>query len=110
MNKKYYVYLSLISAILIVLLDDGMLKHFSLFYYSQSFIFISVPFILASIFGWKKGFLLSTAISFILVSVILYDNNYRDPFISIYTLLFGSFSIMYLLISFAIHYFMNKKS
>lgn len=96
---KSLITLFILSIISIFLFEDSMIKHFSLENFLPLFIFISLPFLLSALLGWKKGFILSIIISALIAIWIITTHSLGDPFILIYTIFFASFSVIYLAVA-----------
>jgi hypothetical protein len=100
MKSNIFIGFFILSIIGIFLLEDGMIKNFSISRFIQPFIFVSLPFLFAAFLGWKKGFLISIAISFATAAYIWFLIGGRgDGWGEIYTAFFAMFSVVYLVIA-----------
>jgi hypothetical protein len=109
MKKQIYTVLFVISVISIFLLEDGMIKDFSIARFAPPFIFVSLPFLFASFLGWKRGFTLSIAVSFATLACILFlVKGKGDGWDIIYATFFALFSVSYLIIAAFVNFIVNN--
>ena len=74
----------------------------------QLFIYVSLPFIFAAMFGWRKGFLLSLLISTMVLLITTLTRGTGQDADFLYSVFFTSFSLFYFLVACVISFFMNK--
>lgn len=114
MKNNTFIALFVISILGIFLLEDGMIKSFSISRFIQPFIFVSLPFVLAYFLGWKKGFLISIAISFATTAYSWFLIGGRgEGWGEIYVAFFALFSVAYLIgtvvVIAIVDFFKNRK-
>ena len=97
MKNNIFIALFIVSIFGIFLLEDGMIRDFSISRFIQPFIFVSLPFMFAYFLGWKRGFVVSIAISFATAAYIWFLIGGRgEGWGEIYTAFFALFSVAYL--------------